>query len=736
MTKVIFGFLFAVTLALLAGLSPVHAEDDLSVFLADTPVNTIFPEADAYGTRRDDAPIIPVLKDGETIGYVFLNTDFVGAIGYSGKPIYILIGLREDGTIAGARLVKHSEPIVLAGIPDEKIQDFIAGYIGTDILTMAREKAGEPPPVDIVSGATVTVMVMDDSIKRASVRAARILGLGGLQALTATTGPTRTVDTSSDETLDWIDLIGNGSVRRLHLSNADINQSFLDQGNERAIARPEKGEDDEIFIDLYAASLAVPAIARSLLGEQEYKNYLDRLEDDQNGFLIMGLGHYSFRGSGYVRGGIFDRIQVTQGEEHLRFRDRGYKNIGDVAAVGAPDFIEVALFYTPKDVVFDPANPWQLQLLVQRAIGALEKVFIAFELSYQLPDAYLIVEAPPSEQAAGQQSLGDPESNALWQRIWQQKPYQIAILLAAIGILTIIFFAQDQLAKYPRLGDWIRIGFLTFTLFWIGFYAQAQLSVVNVFAFVNALLSDFRWEYFLLEPLIFILWVSVAASLILWGRGPFCGWLCPFGALQELTNKIAKFFKVPQITVPWWIHERLWALKYLIFLGLVGISIYSLTLAEHLAEIEPFKTAIVLRFMRAWPYLLFAGALIFAGLFIERFFCRYLCPLGAALAIPGQLHLFNWLKRYSNCGDPCHICAQKCMVQAIEPSGHINVNECMDCFHCQQLYNDKDVCPVMIHKFAKTNKGNSPKESGNTLSAGNPLYRKPRRLGRTRDIQS
>ncbi len=742
MTKTIFGFFFTVILALLAGLSPVRAEDDLSVFLADTPVNAIFPEADAYGTRRDDAPIIPVLKDGETIGYVFLNTDFVGAIGYSGKPIYILIGLREDGRIAGARLVKHSEPIVLAGIPDEKIRDFIAGYIGTDILTMAREKAGEPPPVDIVSGATVTVMVMDDSIKRASVRAARILGLGGLQALATTTGPTRTVDTSSEDVLDWTDLIGNGSVRRLQLSIADINQAFQDQGNERAIARPEKGEDDETFIDLYAASLAVPAIARSLLGEQEYGNYLDRLEEGQNGFLIMGTGRYSFRGSGYVRGGIFDRIQVTQGEEHLRFRDRGYKNIGDVAAIGAPDFTEVALFYTPKDVVFDPANPWQLQLLVQRAIGALEKVFVAFELSYQLPDAYVIVEAAPagtsavSEQATGQQSLGDPQSNALWLRIWQQKPYQIAILLAAIGILTMIFFAQDQLAKYPKLGDWIRTGFLTFTLFWIGFYAQAQLSVVNVFAFVNALLSDFRWEYFLLEPLIFILWASVAASLILWGRGPFCGWLCPFGALQELTNKIAKFFKVPQITVPWWIHERLWALKYLIFLGLIGISIYSLTLAEHLAEIEPFKTAIVLRFMRAWPYVLFAGALVFAGLFIERFFCRYLCPLGAALSIPGQLHLFNWLKRYSNCGDPCHICAQKCMVQAIEPSGRINGNECMDCFHCQQLYNDKNICPVMIHKFAKANKGASPKESGSTSSAGNPLYRKPRRLGRTRDIQS
>ncbi|MBZ0215493.1 MAG: NosR/NirI family protein, partial [Fimbriimonadaceae bacterium] len=462
----------------------------------------------------------------------------------------------------------------------------------------------------------------------------------------------------------------------------------------------------------------------------------------------MGSGRYSFRGSGYVRGGIFDRIQVTQGEEHLRFRDRGYKNLGDVAAEGAPDFQEVALFYTPKDAVFNPAEPWQLQLLVQRAIGALEKVFIAFDLSYRLPSEYVIVEAaaetpdarstqtPTTGPSIGQQTLADLDTNALWFRIWKQKPYQIVILVAAIGFLTVIFFAQHELAKYPKVGDWIRIGFLSFTLFWIGFYAQAQLSVVNVFAFVNALLSDFRWEYFLMEPLIFILWCSVAASIILWGRGPFCGWLCPFGALQELSNKLAKKIGIPQIVVPWWIHERLWALKYLIFLGLIGISVYSLTLAEHLAEIEPFKTAIVLRFMRSWPYVLFAGALLFAGLFVERFFCRYLCPLGAALAIPARLHMFNWLKRYPNCGDPCQICAQECMVQSIEPTGAINPNECLDCFHCQQLYNDRNVCPVVIHKFAKAGKGSIPIESGKASSAGNPLYRKPRRLGRAREIDS
>ena len=71
----------------------------------------------------------------------------------------------------------------------------------------------------------------------------------------------------------------------------------------------------------------------------------------------------------------------------------------------------------------------------------------------------------------------------------------------------------------------------------------------------------------------------------------------------------------------------------IIFLGLFGISLYSTASAELLAEVEPFKTSIVLKFAREWPFVVYALTLLAAGRFVERFFCRYLCPLGAALAI-------------------------------------------------------------------------------------------------------
>ena len=66
--------------------------------------------------------------------------------------------------------------------------------------------------VDIVSGATVTVMVIDDSIVRAAVIMARIHGLGGLAPVQVTTGPRRQIDSSNTAIRDWADMLGDGSL--------------------------------------------------------------------------------------------------------------------------------------------------------------------------------------------------------------------------------------------------------------------------------------------------------------------------------------------------------------------------------------------------------------------------------------------------------------------------------------------------------------------------------------------
>ena len=99
--------------------------------------------------------------------------------------------------------------------------------------------------------------------------------------------------------------------------------------------------------------------------------------------------------------------------------------------------------------------------------------------------------------------------------------------------------------------------------------------------------------------------------------------------------------------------------------------------------------------MRELPFVLYAVALLAAGLFIERFYCRFLCPLGGALGVLGRVHMFQWLKRKPQCGTSCRICEADCPVGAIEPTGQINMNECLQCLDCQVAYHDPGTCPPL-----------------------------------------
>lgn len=679
-------------------MQPAQA-DSLASFLSGISPSELVPGADGFGPIRGDVKVAPVQKGGETVAWAFLTSDFVGTTGYSGKPIHVVAAIDADAVLTGVKLVKHSEPIVLIGIPNSKMVKLTESYAGLDLKAEAAA-GGDAHDLDIISGATVTIMVIDDSLVRAGIKVARALGLGGLAQHRAA-GPKREIDLSRDNVKDWATLTGDGSVRRMTLDIGQINAAFEATGDARAIKRPEAGEPGDTFIDLHMALVSVPSIGKSLLGAAEYQNLQDWLEPGEQAILVLGRGIYSFKGSGYVRGGIFDRIQLIQGDNSVRFFDREHRRLGALATADSPSFTELDLFKLPADSEFDPAEPFRLQLLVQRAVGAVDKTFLTFDLEYRLPDTYLqplaaavlITDDATAEAAA---------KTALWQRIWKDRTVEIAVLAAMLLVLTGVFFFQFQATAKPATFMRFRMIFLAFSLIFLGWYANAQLSVVNLMALAGALRTGFTWDAFLMDPLVFIQWFAIAAALLFWGRGAYCGWLCPFGALQELTNRISRrLFNVPQWTLPWGLHERLWPVKYMIFLGLFGLSMVSIPMAETYAEVEPFKTAIILKFVREWPFVVFAVALLVAGLFVERFYCRYLCPLGAALAIPARIRMFDWLKRYKECGSPCQTCSNECPVQAIHPTGEINPNECVNCLHCQVLYQSEEKCPVVIRQVKR-----------------------------------
>jgi NosR/NirI family nitrous oxide reductase transcriptional regulator len=666
-------------------------------------IDLFFPDADAPSAPQGEFNVRTLSSGDKVLGYVFQSLDVVDIPAYSGKPINMQVILDTAGVIQDAYVLEHHEPILLIGIPEAKLHAFNAKYQGIKVnqrVVVGRSSDPDAVTVDAVTGATVTVMVVNEVVMRAAHKVAVSLGLieddAGLAQKPAT------VRLDNYQSADWTQLTGNGAIRRLHLTHGQVDEAFKGTEAEGVdVAAPE--QVDETFIDLYSAHLNAPTIGRNLLGDNQYRFLMEQLKPGEQAIAVMGRGEYSYKGSGYVRGGIFDRVQLRQFGNTISFRDMDHERLSDVFAAGMPGFDEMSIFIVRASSEFDPGSPWTLELLVKRQTGPTSGIFSSFELGYQMPEEYLERPLPTAAELAAIEEANRP----LWLNIWYQKSFQIGVILIALLLLTVILFLQDKFTQRPHFLHWLRRGYLIFTVVFIGWYALGQLSVVNVLTFVHALVQEFRWELFLTDPIIFIIWTFTAASILLWGRGVFCGWLCPFGALQELINEAARKLKIPQYELPFAVHERLWAIKYIILLLLFGLSLESLSSAERFAEVEPFKTAITLKFDRQWWFVLYAVLLLVINIFTRKVYCRYICPLGAALAIPSKFRLFDWLKRRKECGNPCQLCAKECEIQAIHPDGQINANECHYCLDCQMTYHNDDKCPPLILKKKKRGRGKS-----------------------------
>ena len=664
-------------------------------------IDQFFPDVQSISEPEGDYQVRTLRKGDEVLGYAFQSINVTKIPAYSGKPINMQVLLDPQGVIRDAYVLEHHEPILLIGIPEEKLHEFNAKYEGIKAdqrVVVGRSKDSNAVTIDAVTGATVTVMVVNEVVMRAAHEVAVSLGL--IEAGSSARPKLAIVRQDVFQPADWTELTGSGAIRRLHLTRGQIDESFKGteaEGVDEATAETA----DDTFIDLYVTYLNPPTIGRNLLGENQYRFLMEELKPGEHAVAVLGSGEYSFKGSGYVRGGIFDRVQLRQFGDIISFRDLDFQRLNDIFIDGAPRFSEMAIFVIREAARFDPGSPWVLELLVRRQTGPVSGMFTSFELPYQMLDDYIERPLPTAEELAAIEEANRP----VWVNIWYQKTFQIGVILAALGLLTVILFLQDKFTQKPQFLHWLRRGYLVFTVVFIGWYALGQLSVVNVLTFVHALFQDFRWELFLSDPVIFIIWTFTAASILLWGRGVFCGWLCPFGALQELINEAARKLKIPQYELPFAVHERLWAIKYIVLLVLFGLSLESMMMAEKAAEVEPFKTAITLKFDRQWWFVAYAVFLLVINIFTRKVYCRYVCPLGAALAIPTKLRLFDWLKRRKECGDPCQLCAKECEIQAIHPDGRINANECHYCLDCQMTYHNENKCPPLILKNKRAKRG-------------------------------
>ncbi len=651
----------------------------------------VLPEADSFQQSKNTSlPIIEALKGGKVFAYLFLSTDLVDIPAYSGKPMVTLTAIDTKGYILSTEIIHHSEPILLVGIPESVLEVFMAQYIGKHVSDTFEITSGGAlsqgaahtesdsaqktvltadgnVPIDMITGATVTAQVMDQTLITSSRMVAQAVGI-------LPPDDTRIVTWHAEfEPKTWDELVAEGSIGHLYIPTAD-----LDPGADK----------DEAWLDIYYADVTQPVIGINMLGELAYKWAKKSAGENGKIFIVVANGKDSYKGSGFVRGGIFERFYFEQGFNKYVFRDLVYEHLYGIKIEGAPDFKESGLFFL-RDETFDPSQEWQFTFIASHLTGetATSKLFKTYSQKYQFPERYFDLEIIKKDRGP-----------SMIEKIWRMKIGEV-ILLSLFLAFTALLFAKRRLflTSAKRL-DAVHITVLVLSIVIVGFILKSPPSLTHVYPLLHSFEDGFQLDLYLSDPIQFIFWCAIAISLIWFGRGWFCGWICPYGAVLELTSRISQAVlpKKYSYDFPPNVHNVLKKVRYVILFVLIGIAFFSTETAELLAEVEPFKTTwIVGIFSREWFFILYWFALFGISIFIFRFFCRYICPLGALLSI-GSYFQIDRIKRYDFCGS-CNVCEVKCDSLSINRNGEVDRYECYSCFECEQSYYDEKVCPPLVY---------------------------------------
>jgi len=193
----------------------------------------------------------------------------------------------------------------------------------------------------------------------------------------------------------------------------------------------------------------------------------------------------------------------------------------------------------------------------------------------------------------------------------------------------------------------------------------------------------------------YFLMLFVVVTTVLWGR-VYCGRVCAFGALTQLMDPIIP--RKMRVEIPVRVEKYANLIKYGVLAAALAYYLFTSDVAGPIRYIEPFWMFSLFGSTGMWIGL---GVLLIATLFVRNLYCRFLCPVGAALGIISNLTVFK-IKRWSECST-CKICEKTCEWGAIR--GPVIVkSECVRCDDCERLYLDQQKCPhwiILKRKSAK-----------------------------------
>ena len=621
---------------------------------------------------------------GAHAGYAFETEPMAPLPGFAGAPVNVLVVLDLEGRFLDVQLLDHNEPIFVSGLGQAPFHAFFEQYEGlsiSDSLVVdspygaAGEGSGQVH-LDGVTKATASVRIAHESILAAALQVAR----QRMQGVAA--GPAAHPDPEHDEALSWDDLVAEGIATRLTVTNAEVDALFADTiwaaDDAEARAAP-----DEPFLDLWVVDVGPPAIARAALdpsSHAELRGFLE-ISPTEEPILLIEAGRHGLVSDEFVRNTAPDRLAASQDGLPVALRD---SDLFVTPAAGAPEGTAM-IVRTDRRLGFDPTRPWTLEALAVREHGMLrpEVGSVTLAAEHVTPERFYV--------RPGAVAPSPPWLDAIRDRRWD---------LAALGLgLAALFVAMGPLMRRVARPRWlvpVRLGTPAAMTAFVGYWGQGQLTIATVLGVVRAAVEGGSLAFLLYDPFGLAVWAAAILGLVLWGRALFCGWLCPFGALQEFAHHAGRLLRLPEIEPSARWDARLKWIKYGVLGGLVGVAVLAPAHVDTAVEVEPFKTAITVLFVREWWYVAYAVAWLMLGMVLFKGFCRYVCPLGAFMAIGGLLRGRDWIARREACGSPCQLCRVRCRYEAIERSGRIDYSECFGCLDCVSIHDDPERCVPLV----------------------------------------
>jgi len=665
----------------------------------------VFPAATRIDPRSGTPPVwLAYARDAATgeeqlAGFIFLTSDVPPEEkGYT-APIEVLVGMDVQGKITGIRVIRYVESLrssrgdFLRG----SYQEQFAGKRISDRFVVRRD-------IEAVSGATITSAAAARGIRNA---ARRVFGAYMVQ---------QTAELTREEIdrLTWPELELRGFTDRL----MGVDGSTL-----------------EILVSL--APIADSAMGELFLGDAYHRaiSRLGRNRASERKQWVVGLDGQRMM---FFRG---PQLSAVRGQDTLRFQ------MADLVVLGDPRTGKLAGHYRSTGVLLsDPSLgeddnfTWEIDLGVGTPVYRVEHIggpaLVAVDgapaaaaggpaagsgatggsargaesgtpsagpddsaavasgrgsaatqgtTAAALEVGQTVAAAPLTDEAFDPSLYADlfhfeRDSQSVLARTLEMTSWPLVVLMAAmLALTTAAFFAKIV---------WLRWVTLAFTLFFLGFWGGNFLSVSHITAAIKVGPSIFLEDI----PLLLLVLFTVITTFF-WGR-VFCGYLCPFGALQDLMEHIVP--KKIRRMLPHPVHEKGQRVKYAV-LGVILLPAIAGSDISIFQYFEPFGT--VFFWSRSTVLWVIAAALLVGSAVIPRFYCRYVCPLGASLALASMVSPFR-IKRVPHCAF-CTVCERSCPTGAIRRE-RLDFRECVRCNICEVKL--RETAGVCGHELAKVSR--------------------------------